>query len=295
MNDPRLRYHELGFLEAVDVPSPENLKAYYADRYYQTEQGNYRRSYPTSEQEYFNLKIAQKAALVNELRGGHRSGTLLDVGCGEGFALAWFQNQGWTVEGIDHSVAGLRAMHPDLLPKVQAGDLFDLLDARIAGKARYDLVWLNNVLEHVAEPVKLLEALRRLVAPEGVLVVTVPNDGSDYQESLLANGDISERFWVALPDHLSYFTRDSLTRTAEATGWTCHQITADFPIDFFLLHEGSNYVKDRSKGPAAHRARINFELMLGQLGHERVNEFYGALARAGLGRQLTAFLMPRQE
>jgi SAM-dependent methyltransferase len=295
MNDPRLKRHPLGFLEAADTPSPEELKAYYADRYYQTEQSNYRKAYPQAERDYFDLKIAQRAALVDKLRGGRRPGTMLDVGCGEGFALAWFRQQGWTVDGIDHSIAGLEAMHPELLPRVQAGDLFGLLDARIAADELYDLVWLNNVLEHVVDPVKLLTALRRLVAPEGVLVVTVPNDGSTYQVTLLAIGDIPERFWIALPDHLAYFTYESLKSTAEATGWTCHDIVGDFPVDFFLLHEGSNYVKDRTKGAAAHQARIRFELMLGQLDHGRVNEFYGAMARVGLGRALTAFLVPKQE
>lgn len=294
MNDPRLKFHDLGFLQAADVPSPETLKAYYADRYYQTEQSNYRRSYPAAERKYFNLKIAQRAALVDKLRGGHGAGSMLDVGCGEGFALAWFRERGWAVEGIDHSIAGLEAMHPDLLESVEAGDLFGLLDARIASAARYDLVWLTNVLEHVVDPVKLLRTLRNLVAPQGVLVVTVPNDGSAYQEALLENGDVSERFWIALPDHLAYFTYDSLKRTAEATGWVCHDIVGDFPIDFFLLHEGSNYVKDQAQGPAAHQARIRLELMLGQLDHERVNDFYRTMARVGLGRMLTAFLMPRQ-
>ena len=293
MNDPRLKYHELGFLEAVDVPTPEELKAYYADRYYQAEKGNYRESYSQAEHDYLNLKIAQKASLVDKLRKGRGTGTMLDVGCGEGFAMAWFQKHGWVVEGIDYSVAGLRAMHPNLLSRLRAGDLFGLLNERIQADKRYDLVWLKNVLEHVADPVKLLNALRRVVSPEGVCVVNVPNDSSTYQETLLENGDIPGRFWIALPDHLAYFTYDSLKRTAEATGWICHDIIGDFPIDFFLLHEGSNYVKDPAKGPAAHQARIRLELMLGSLNHDMVNEFYGAMARVGLGRELTAFMMPK--
>jgi 2-polyprenyl-3-methyl-5-hydroxy-6-metoxy-1,4-benzoquinol methylase len=293
MNDPRLRYHDFGFLQIVDLPSSEELKTYYAERYYQAQKGNYREAYSDQERAFLALKIAQKASVATSLRGSNTPASLLDVGCGEGFTLAWFHEQGWSVEGIDHSVDGLELMNPGLLSKVEAGDLFDLLDHRIAGEKRHDLVWLNNVLEHVVDPVGLLVSLRQLVTPEGVLVVTVPNDGSVYQENLLEHGDIPDRFWIAIPDHLAYFNYASLAHTAEATGWICREIIADFPIDIFLLHPGSNYVRDRANGPDAHRARIRMELMLGEQPCDKVTEFYSAMARVGLGRNITAFLLPK--
>src|SRR5690606_25533545 len=147
-------------------------------------------------------------------------------------------------------------------------------------------------LEHVPDPVALLSMLRKVVGPGGVLVVTVPNDFSDLQESLYASGDIPERFWIALPDHLAYFSAESLATTAAATGWRCLDMVSDFRVDLYLLHEGSNYIKARDKGPAAHRARVRMELMLGQLPVARANDLYRALARAGLGRNITAFLTP---
>lgn len=290
IDDPRLRRHEFGFLEVVDKPSPDELKAYYHERYYQTEQSNYRKQYPEDELRSLDLKIAQKAAIVADIRGTDAPGSMLDVGCGEGFALAWFQKRGWQVEGIDYSRAGLESFHPDPLPRLEVGDMLSLLDERIAQRKRYDLVWLNNVLEHSLEPIALLTALRKLVADDGVLVVTVPNDGSGYQEMLLDNGDIPDRFWIAIPDHISYFTYDSLQDTAAATGWSCREIIGDFPIDLFLLHEGSNYVRDRAKGPGAHKARIRAELLIGERDGRDVRDFYSALARIGLGRNLTAFL-----
>lgn len=291
MTDPRLVRHELGFLQVREAPSAEALRAYYAEAYYQAERGNYRKAYPDDELDYVRLKIAQKAQIVAGLRGPG-AGRMLDVGCGEGFALAWFAERGWTVDGLDFSSAGVSAQNPAMLPRLTTGDVFEKLDAKIAAGEQYDLVWLNHVIEHVVDPVGLLRSLRRLVSASGVLVVTAPNDGSDLQEDLLANGDIPERFWVALPDHLSYFTADSLARTAEETGWACRDLIGDFPIDLFLLHPGSNYVQDRAQGPGAHRARIRFELMLGRREPERVNAFYRQMAQVGLGRSLTAFLTP---
>src|SRR5690606_22461488 len=125
---------------------------------------------------------------------------------GEGFVLADFARRGWDVAGMDFSIAGVEAMNPQMADRVEQGDLFDMLDAAIISGRTYDLVWLGNVLEHVLEPIALLGALHRLVATGGILVATVPNDGSPYQEALLESGAIDRRFWVAIPDHMSYFT-----------------------------------------------------------------------------------------
>lgn len=292
MMEPRLRRHEYGFLELVDRPSEDELAQYYAQTYFQTERANYRSSYPPEELEVIRLRIALRAARARALRGDDRPGSLLDVGCGEGFVLAHFHAEGWDVAGIDFSRAGVEAMNPEMSAYVEQADVFHALDRLISGSDRYDLVWLGNVLEHVLDPVGLLMVLRNLVAPGGLLVATVPNDGSRYQENLLETGDIPERFWIAAPDHMSYFTADALRTTADNTGWECLDIQADFPIDLFLAHEGSNYVRDRAKGPAAHRARLRVEGIIGEAGLEAASAFYSALAGVGLGRNLTAYLRP---
>lgn len=241
MNDPRLRYNELGFLEVIDPPSEEELSRYYAERYYQSEQGSYRREYSEQEYRYISIKIAQKAGIVESIRGTSEPGALLDVGCGEGFTLGWFEERGWSVEGLDHSTAGVGHINPHLSHHVESGDVFQMLKTRTEAHVQYDLVWLNNVLEHVADPVELLERIREIVPRSGLLVVTVPNDGSRYQEKLLEDGDIPHRFWIAIPDHLAYFDYGSLMSTVAATGWHTEDVIADFPIDWFLLHPGSNY------------------------------------------------------
>ena len=295
MIDPRLRRHPLGFLEVVDRPTPDQLAAYYADAYYQAERGGFRRSYPDEERGVIDLRIRQRAARAMELLGRNRPGKLLDVGCGEGFVLAEFSRQGWDVSGMDFSIAGVEAMNPDMADHVEQGDLFDLLEAAIASGRTYDLVWLGNVLEHVLDPIGLLKALRRLVAADGLLVATTPNDGSAYHEALLASRAIDRRFWIAIPDHMSYFTADTLRAAAAATDWETLDILGDFPIDLFLAHPGSNYVAEPARGRDAHAARLKLETLIGSFGTEAANRFYSALAGVGLGRNLTAFLRPAAE
>ncbi|GGI54430.1 class I SAM-dependent methyltransferase [Oxalicibacterium solurbis] len=291
--DARLVRHPLGFLQVGNVPSEAELKEYYADKYYQTEKANFRKTYPPEEIEYFKIKIQQRAYKAQQISSQDK-GNFLDVGCGEGFALAWFKEKGWNVEGIDFSSAGLEQMNPSLMENFKVGNVFELLEEKIKEQKKYDLVWLGNVLEHVVDPVSLLRSLSALITKAGCLVVTVPNDGSLYQERLLKEGNINQRFWIAVPDHLAYFTYESLKNTSEETGWICHEIHADFPIDWFLLHPGSNYVVNGAAGRDAHKARVNMELLIGEYSPDIVNEFYCSMAKIGMGRSLTAFLTPNK-
>jgi len=206
--------------------------------------------------------------------------------------LAHFASIGWEVQGVDFSLAGVTAMNPAMVDHVVQGDIFAILETRIANGETYDLVWLGHVLEHVLDPIGMLRSLRRLVTADGALVVTVPNDGSNYQEGLYIDGLIDRRFWIAIPDHLSYFTADSLRASASAAGWSTMDILGSFPIDLYLAHPASNYVQNRDLGAAAHRARLRFEALLGAHGDEAANRLYAALAEVGLGRDLTAFLRP---
>ena len=149
------------------------------------------------------------------------------------------------------------------------------------------------LLEHVIDPLDLLKQLRSLVAPGGLAVITVPNDCSITQRAALAQGHIDSAFWVAPPDHLTYFDHASLTNVANETGWECVEMIGDFPVDWFLFHPGSNYVRDKSVGKAAHKARVQIENLIHGQPIEDVLRFWSATAKLGIGRDVTAFLRPR--
>ena len=148
------------------------------------------------------------------------------------------------------------------------------------------------MLEHVIDPLALLKSLRTLVSQGGLAVVTVPNDCSITQRGALANQHIDSAFWVAPPDHLTYFDHVSLTNAANETGWECVEMLGDFPVDWFLFHPGSNYVRDKSVGKAAHKARVQIENIIHKQPIEDVLRFWSAAAKMGIGRDITAFLRP---
>jgi 2-polyprenyl-3-methyl-5-hydroxy-6-metoxy-1,4-benzoquinol methylase len=281
----------LGYWEVTSKPTPAELQAYYAGKYYQEAKGSYENQYSDAELQYFRTKIALRWSVVERFVSA--PGSLLDVGCGEGYTLAFFRELGWQVKGLDYSQAGLASKNPQCLDALATGDVFELLQAELAAVRNYNVIWLQNVLEHVIDPVRLMHSLHELVAPGGVLVVTVPNDFSDLQMNALQRGHIDREFWVALPDHLSYFSHASLENIGAATGWNCAEVLGDFPIDWYLYHRGSNYVRDRSVGKAAHAAGVELENLIGTRPLADVAIFYAALAKIGMGRNLTAFYRPK--
>ncbi len=284
-----MQKHAFGYLEPVKKPTAEALQSYYAEQYFQLGLGSYRTTYSDEELLYIETKIRQKRLCIEHLRG-RRHGVLLDVGCGEGFSLSHFERSGWQVHGLDYSLAGVKTMNPHCERFVSTGDVSNLLEERLQSSLRYDAVLLTNVLEHVIDPPELLRSLRSLLAPGGIAVVTVPNDFSALQQYLLDKGLVRDPYWIALPDHLAYFTKDSLVATCEATGWHCLDVLADFPIDWYLLHSGSNYIRNKALGREAHRARIALENLLDQHSFIKLRAFYSAMAEVGMGRDITAYL-----
>ena len=173
------------------------------------------------------------------------------------------------------------------------GDVFSLLQAEITVGDTYDVIWLQNVLEHVIDPLALLESLRKLVSPGGLAVVTVPNDYSVTQRALFDHKHIDSAFWVVPPEHLAYFDSVSLTNTAKAAGWDCVDLLCDFPIDWFLFHPGSNYIQNKpAAGKSAPKARVQIENLIHEQHIGDVLRFWSAAAKLGMGRNITAFLRP---
>jgi 2-polyprenyl-3-methyl-5-hydroxy-6-metoxy-1,4-benzoquinol methylase len=284
-----LSEHELGFLQVNPLPSQEELNDYYEKNYYQKTLSNtYQSNYSESELQYINNKIAQRAAIV--LDKIKHSGKLLDVGCGEGFVLAFFKKLGWLVEGIDFSDFGLLNLNPSLINEFEKGDVYEILNKKLISQDKYDVLWLGNVLEHVLDPVFLLKNLKMLLAKNGILVITVPNDASKYQELLFSEEYVDKKWWIIAPDHISYFNYQTLQNTCSSAGFKVLEVLGDFPIDLFLLHTGSNYVNNKSLGKEAHKARVRMENFISENKMEDITQFFSSLAKVGLGRDLSIFL-----
>jgi len=266
-----------GFSHAVPLPEADALEREYRENYYTEEKPTYL-AHAGEDQEWARLaQIDRLDALARLLPANRRR--LLDIGSGPGFFVKTAVEQGWQAEGIEPSRQA--AAHARNMGLLITEGFFSRESAKQLGC--FDAVHMNNMLEHVPDPVPLVEAARDLLEPGGALCVGVPNDFSPLQNAAAASG--LAQWWVAPPHHLNYFDFDSLTRLLERLGLRVAERHTSYPMEAFLLM-GDDYTADPALGRACHTRRKRFDLALEHAGlGELRRSFYGALAGLGLGRE----------
>ncbi|WP_220721078.1 class I SAM-dependent methyltransferase [Agarivorans litoreus] len=281
--------HQLGFIEAYPKPSIEELTRHYQEKYFQDPKGAYQEDYLPEELAHM-LNLAAVADKTTQKLSCEK--TLFDVGCGEGFFTKNLLSLGWNVKCCDFSSFALKKFHPELLQFFDEGDALQLISKSVEAGEKFGLVNLQNVLEHVLEPIDLLLSLKGLLGSSSALRIKVPNDYSDFQKRLV-DENMTTNTWFAPPEHLSFFNAVTLANTLDECGYEVLSSQVNFPIEVFLTNPNSNYWKDRSLGKAAHNSRILIENFLISQSLDDYISFSEASAKLGFGRELIVYARPK--
>lgn len=170
-------------------------------------------------------------------------GSVLDVGCAVGTFLLHAQQRGWQVAGVELAGFARREASRRLGVEVMGS-----LDALPPG-ARYDVVTLHHVLEHIEDPVPFLA---QEVAPRvgRRLLVEVPNFAS-----LAAQAEGPSWKDLRPEQHVHHFEPASLRATVEAAGFVVLRLrTLTDPL--WSLHAALRTLRMLRAlgGPVPHRA-----------------------------------------
>jgi 2-polyprenyl-3-methyl-5-hydroxy-6-metoxy-1,4-benzoquinol methylase len=271
------------------VPTSIELKEFYSNSYYQNpKSSSYQIKYPEIEIRHKKHKAEILLKVIREFsKAKNKSSSFLDIGCGEGFVLSAAQKEGFKVEGFDFSEFGIKKFHPHLLRNFSAGDAAELLHKRAGDKIKYDYISIINVLEHVIDPKKFLKSLLKICKRTTIIALTVPNDFSIIQKRLLQKKLVGKEYWFAPPAHLHYFNTQNIKRFLNNHKLKILDMYSDFPVDFFLFHNGSNYIKNKKNGQAAHMARMEIDLLLAEGGASSYLDLCRAMSKCGVGRDFT--------
>jgi 2-polyprenyl-3-methyl-5-hydroxy-6-metoxy-1,4-benzoquinol methylase len=152
----------------------------------------------------------------------------LDVGCGTGgFLSALRETGGWRTVGVEVDERLVAYARQALGLTVHQGDLSTLNESAHS----FDAVTMWDVLEHLIDPLGTLHIIRRLLKPDGVLLLSTPN-AQAWQARLWGEN------WAGwnIPLHTYFFTPATLKRILARAGFRVIK-RLSFPADRFYLVE----------------------------------------------------------
>jgi SAM-dependent methyltransferase len=134
---------------------------------------------------------------------------MLDIGCGSGASLLEVQALGASAFGVEAD-PNVKPIAAALGLNIHFGSLHD---QPFPGQC-FNLIIMNQVIEHLPEPDHALQTLRERLAPQGRMVLVFPNTASLWRRMF-------GRRWINwhIPYHLHHFDRVSFARMARNSGF----------------------------------------------------------------------------
>jgi len=200
-----------GFCFADQIPEQATFDAYYRDmsKYEKAEQAG-------QDTAYEQARFQKMANVITRFLPSPKL-RILEIGCANGQLLALIKKQGFeNVSGIDPSPVSAETARRYYDVKVTENTLSSV----VMEDGTVDFLILAGVLEHVRELIPALGILRRMLARDGKIFISVP-DASRYAEGKDAP---FQEFSV---EHINFFGSISLTNLFRANGFRLVSIQKD--------------------------------------------------------------------
>ena len=191
---------EYGFLETTPQPTAEALPDYYKSEDYISHTDSKRNLFENVYHVVRKISLKQKLKLINKCISDEK--TLLDVGCGTGDFLQVAKQNKWKVSGIEPN-----AQARTIANNKTDNSVFEIDQLLKFQPASFNVITLWHVLEHLPNLEEHVQVFKKLLKPNGTLIIAVPNyksyDAKYYKE-----------FWAAydVPRHLWHFNKKSISK-----------------------------------------------------------------------------------
>ena len=191
---------EYGFLETTPQPSLESIPDYYKSEDYISHTDSKRNLFEIVYHLVRKISLKQKLKLINTSTSTQKN--LLDVGCGTGDFLRVAKQNHWSVSGIEPNKQARQIAN-----NKTDNSVFEIEHLLKFQAESFDVISLWHVLEHLPNLEEHIQVFKKLLKPNGTLIIAVPNyksyDAEYYQE-----------FWAAydVPRHLWHFNKDSISK-----------------------------------------------------------------------------------
>jgi SAM-dependent methyltransferase len=211
---PIVRCGVCGLVHVGGEVSAEELVELYGEAYWEDEGVTGYGGYGDAEAS----KRHHFESLLDQLAAARPPGDLLEVGSAYGYFLDEARRRGWRVRGIE----------PSDHARAQARERFglDVVESALADlppePESQDAIVMWDVIEHLPDPRRTLEAAHSRLRPGGVLALSTGDIGS-------AAARIQGRDWSLMtpPWHQFYFSRSTIRRLLESLGFRVERIGSD--------------------------------------------------------------------
>ena len=170
------------------------------------------------------LQLSESLVKVGDLT----SKSFLDYGCGATAEVVMLASKiGYESFGVEVE-AGTR----EEAKKRSNCQIFSPAEVQTGG-VQFDVIFLGDVLEHLCDPLIVLNQIQKILAPDGLLIIQGPLEGATTFSNFLLS--IKARLLAKSPSnfppyHVSLATKESVIRALKINNLTIHELIVTEPL-----------------------------------------------------------------
>ncbi|MBS9774883.1 MAG: class I SAM-dependent methyltransferase [Tenacibaculum sp.] len=198
----------------VTQPIPNDLSKYYKSDNYISHTDSKKTLFDKLYHIVKKYTLKQKLNLLNSFRTEEK--TVLDIGAGTGDFLLTCKKNNWKIFGVEPSKNAREIAFKKNITLQK--------DLSHYTNKQFDVITLWHVLEHIPNLIEYINELKKLLKPNGILIIAVPNfksyDAKHYKE-----------FWAGydVPRHIWHFSQTSIKKTFSLINMN---VTKTIPMKF---------------------------------------------------------------
>ncbi len=264
----------------------DGIKRYYNEEYQRTNSLDAIKK--QSAREHFDSRLKTIQPIVERLRKFICADmNVLEIGSGAGELLYSIRPYVGKVIGIELNKDFVDFMNRDIGIESFAEDVNNIN----LGTKKFDLIISIATLDHIPNPLETLKSIGGLLSNSGIVYIELPNLDEALNLYLPEQNRkaFNKFFWHKA--HFFYFTRETLTRIMEKTGFNCeiscrHEYTFRNYLNWYFRGSPELSFVDAATGVNLFSGDSEFERGINEIFYDAETRFHKLMSRTFLGDTL---------